>query len=1756
MRQRVNPTLAFTLVLILSTTPIAGFASNAKPSKRISLPKGSRILTESRNTKRTSAKPVQNSTRYKGQTSTLLPNGSLLLIGGIGPEGPLASLTISDPRREEVISLPDMALARAWHSATMLPDGRVLIVGGIGANRQILSNAVIFDPEIREFEELPKAGFSPRAYHTVTLLTDGRVLVVGGLSKQERTVATAELWDPKTKIAVPLGDRLSASRRQHKAIILSDGNVLIEGGIDDNSHELRTAELFNAEAGSFSFTSFSSDQEKDGVPYLAASLPHDGITNVQLDGRIALRFSRALRVESINSETARLSDREGIVPAKVVPAENGRLVFITPVESLRVSTTYTVSIEKATDGARMLSPASISFTTIGDNKTEGGPPNIQPPGDSDWTPDAQNFRGDWRSKFEKSSWHDQPALQASQGETAISGKVLTLRGQPLPDVSIAIGEKTVRTDKTGRFLLTSVSAGRQVMVVDGRTASQPGKVYGLFRAGVDVTGRKTNVLPYTIWMPRLDMRNAVSIASPTRTEVVITNPHIPGLELHLPAGTVIRDLDGKTVNQVSITPIPTDRPPFPLPSGVNVPTFFTIQPGGAQVIPPRAFVVYPNFNNAPPGSRILFWNYDAVEKGWYVYGKGTVTPNGKQVIPDPGVVLYEFSGLMTQTNNPNPADKAPKPGDDPGWLCTWFGWFCGPGGGGPGGGGGPRGGPNGPGAPQPRGPRGDPVDPGTGIFVLHQRDLFLPDALPVSLTRTYRPGDNASRPFGIGTTHPYAMFLWGANESQWQEMNLILPDSGRIHYVRISSGTGWTDAVFEHTETPTVFYKSRVAWNGNGWNLTLKDGTVFVFGSNMPLQAIRDRNGNQITITWSNGSSGNITRVTSPNNRWIQFSYDSSNRITQATDNIGRTVGYTYDAGGRLWKVTDANGGVTEYTYDSSHQMLTIKDPRGIVYLTNQYDIGGRITKQTLADGNTYEFAYTLDGAGKITQTDVTDQRGTINRITFNSAGLLITDTDALGKPEQQTITYERQSGTNLISAVTDQLNRRTTFTRDADGYITEATVLAGTSGAVTSNFTYEPTFHGLASVTDPLGHTATFSYDVKGNWIRSTNALGHQVNLAYNGSGQLISVTNPLNHTTQFAYDGGDLIRVTDPLNRSVGLFVDRAGRVASVTTPSGRLTRLEYDPLNRLKKVTDPQQSTSLSSYDLNGNVVSFTDARSSVTSYIHDNMDRVTTRRDPLLRDVTLQYNADGTVNHTTDRKGQTTSYSYDFLNRLTQITYADSSTTTFTYDAGNRITQVVDSLSGTSTYTYDNHDRLTSKTTPQGTITYTYDAGGRRTSMTVAGQSAVNYTYDNADRLTQITRGTAIVALAYDAAGRRTSVSLPNGITTDYTYDAASQLTALTYRQGSTTLGNLTYAYDAEGRRTQIGGSYARSGLPQAVTSATYNAANQQTAFGGQSLTYDLNGNLTSDGTNTYTWNARNELTSISSPSLSAGFTYDAFGDRITKTINGSTTSYLYDGANLVQESASGTPTANILTGGLDEVFTRTDAAGVWGPLLDGLGSTTALTDSSGAVQTQYTYEPFGATTTSGPANGNSAQYTGRENDGTGLYFYRRRYYSPKLQRFISEDPIGLSGGVNLYAYVGNNPINLRDPLGLKPNNTPNNPDDGADDLIDALKNLVEVAKQNLRNMVEQALMEVGGVALAGAIPSLRVLHTTALKETNLDSIRRMSTPDIIESLRPGNTMGTDPLIVNSAGTIMQGNHRVTVLIERGIDVNTLPRVPYP
>jgi RHS repeat-associated protein len=578
------------------------------------------------------------------------------------------------------------------------------------------------------------------------------------------------------------------------------------------------------------------------------------------------------------------------------------------------------------------------------------------------------------------------------------------------------------------------------------------------------------------------------------------------------------------------------------------------------------------------------------------------------------------------------------------------------------------------------------------------------------------------------------------------------------------------------------------------------------------------------------------------------------------------------------------------------------------------------------------------------------------------------------------------------------------------------------------------------------------------GDLTSITDPLSHQIDANYNFQGQLTSITDPQNDTTQFAYNYGDLASITDPVGNVTRLYNDNAGRMVSVLDPIGNLTQMSYDNLDHITQITDALNGVTSFGYDGNENLLSVTDAQLNKTSYAYNKMNRRNSRTDARGKTETWNYDLNESITQHTDRRGIVTIYQYDGLDRMTFAGFgyngtSYASTINYTWDGGNRLTQVVDTVAGTIARTYEGLDRLTEEQTPQGDVTYGYDNANRRTSMNF-GQT-VAYTWDNANRLIQIAQGTSMVSFAYDNANRRTTLTLPNGVTMAYAYDADSRVSGITYTSGSTQLGNLSYSYDADGRRTSAGGSLAAVTLPASASGNTFNADNGVTGFNGTTLTYDANGNLTGDGTNTYTWNKRNQLSAISG-ATSASYIYDTFGRRISETVGGVPTEFLYDGLNLIQQTMPTVPNTfptTILTGlGFDERFTRSGGDTFSGLvtrefLTDALGSTIALTDTNGAVQTQYTYEPFGKVSVGGASDSNPYQFTGRENDGTGLYFYRARYYSPTFQRFISQDPVlRLSNGLvwlllskrayasqrlNAYVFVLNDPLLFLDPLGLDP-----------------------------------------------------------------------------------------------------------------------------
>ena len=201
MKHRINVSLALMLACVMAAGSSLVLASGtsrrtavSRKMERLPLPRPDRLRLST---------PVQT-LAPDGQTTTLLADGRLLALGGVGPEGTLSNAAINDPLTGERVPLPNMREARAWHSATVLPDGRVFIFGGTGAGGRALRSAEIFDPVTLSFTLATSVGLTARAFHTATLLMNGQLLLAGGAGENGRAVTKVETWDFKTKNASAL----------------------------------------------------------------------------------------------------------------------------------------------------------------------------------------------------------------------------------------------------------------------------------------------------------------------------------------------------------------------------------------------------------------------------------------------------------------------------------------------------------------------------------------------------------------------------------------------------------------------------------------------------------------------------------------------------------------------------------------------------------------------------------------------------------------------------------------------------------------------------------------------------------------------------------------------------------------------------------------------------------------------------------------------------------------------------------------------------------------------------------------------------------------------------------------------------------------------------------------------------------------------------------------------------------------------------------------------------------------------------------------------------------------------------------------------------------------------------------------------------------------------------------------------------------------------------------------------------------------
>lgn len=789
------------------------------------------------------------------------------------------------------------------------------------------------------------------------------------------------------------------------------------------------------------------------------------------------------------------------------------------------------------------------------------------------------------------------------------------------------------------------------------------------------------------------------------------------------------------------------------------------------------------------------------------------------------------------------------------------------------------------------------------------------------------------------------------------------------------------------------------------------------------------------------------------------WTYDNQANVLSATNSLSQTTSYTYDAVGNRLTASDVLG-TTQYTYNQFGEVLTATDRMGATK-TNVFDSNGNLLSLTDTLGQTVTFA--SNGRGQLLS--VTDPLGNTSGFAYDAVGNMNQRTDAKGN--QTALAYDARG---RITVATDAAGNVSSLIYDPAGRIKTIT----RTDSTTVNYTYDLAGR-VMRVTDPLNNNTSFAYDPAYRLASVTDALGNVTGYSYDAMSNLTGVTDALSRTTNYAYDDFDRpVTVTYPeAAPGAGRLEERVeydlgGNVIRQTDRAGRQTSYSYDGANRLTSATDAVSKITAVEYNPRSEVTALIDAIGQRYVFTRDALGRVTkVQRGGLA--MKFKYDAGGNQVKRTDYNGAVTHLAYNALNNLHKITYPDAATVIYTYDKLERL-KTATNENGTVDVKYDNMSRVKSVTDVFGReVEYKFDDAGNRTRTLLDSVAIATYRYDADNRLTKILDSTgAAFTLDYDAVGRLTQQKAPNSVKTAYQYDGLDRLTRLTSSKGAATLMDLQYQFNAVNNITrmtegagvnnfgydaldrlvsashpnQTNETYSYDDVGNRTVSAqgsySYQAFNRLTGANSSSMTYDPDGNLlsktTSAATTQYTWDFENRLKRASLPNGNVvTFKYDALGRRIERNAivgsSSATTRFVYDGADVVRDvDATGATQIDYVNGpGVDNKLRQTTPAAVHYFVQDHLGSTRALTNASGSVVASLAYDSFGNVVAgSAPTR---YTYTGREIDpDIGLYYYRARWYDPQVGRFISEDPIGFGGGLNWYAYAGNNPVNRVDPSG--------------------------------------------------------------------------------------------------------------------------------
>jgi RHS repeat-associated protein len=797
---------------------------------------------------------------------------------------------------------------------------------------------------------------------------------------------------------------------------------------------------------------------------------------------------------------------------------------------------------------------------------------------------------------------------------------------------------------------------------------------------------------------------------------------------------------------------------------------------------------------------------------------------------------------------------------------------------------------------------------------------------------------------------------------------------------------------------------------------------------------------NQVSTLYLAGARAEV--VDPVGNKTVRY-FNPLGATTRYIDALGFETKTVYDGLNRAIKITQPEGNYQQFTFDANDNALSItsvaKAGSGLSNIVQNFTYDSIWAKlKTYQDGNGNTTTNSFDPANgnllTIQRPVVGGQTPTVT-MTYNGRGQMLTHTDETSIVTQFNYDATTEKMTSMVFDFgVSRLNLTTGYGYDAVGNVN--------------------------SVTDPRSNQTTFVFDNLRRMTQRTEAtpFGYVTNFGHNANSMLTSTQrqisgSPAFQTYSWTYSAtNEKLTETDPFGRQTAWTYDGADRKQTMTDGQGRLWQCDYDALNRVNQIIDPNSVvTDFRTFTANGKLASIKDSRNNTTQYTWDGFDRA---NKTSYADTTFEqnssYDANGNVLTYLTRSGNSIVRTFDALNRETTRAPQGQPTVTLTYDLANRLTQVSkpvvagDPSSGATQFFFDTAGRFFKEQYPDAkTVTNVLDENGNFTKTTWPDAYFVDRVFDSMNRLTDIKlngSATVVAHFDYNELSQRTQLTYSNGATIVYNPRLNGDLTGITHNFAGS---SLSLAYGFNNVQEPITASATDSSYiwrPSGASSITYGATdnvNKYPTVGGVAQTYDGNKNLTGEGTWTYTFDTENHLLTANATGVSASMVYDPVHRQSQKTVGAAKSRYIYSGWQRIADYdgvANALQNRYVYGTGLDEPLIQVTSAGVLTFLhADKMGSIIGVSNATGAIANKNLYSPFGEITT---IAGTTFGFTGQRYDSElGLLYFKHRYLSAKLGRFLQPDPIGYTGkDFNLYTYVQNSPLKYADPMGLDPEKT--------------------------------------------------------------------------------------------------------------------------